>query len=320
MATIVQLFVYLCFSLGIAWYIRRFINNYLFLRRFPNPSLFFLPLLGHAYLGIGIRPEKALQFAVKLCRDDDPKMRKGAAILGEWPVLVCFHPDTVEPILTSNTHIAKSFEYEIVKPWLGSGLLLAAGNKWRSRRKMLTPAFHFKILEESLPILNRNADSLVNAFLEEGMNGSKPVDILTYVTNFTLDVILETAMGKILNIQNNRSCHYASAIHGLLHILQVRQKSPWLYPDLLFMLSPMYWKQRTYLKILHDFTKNVIAEKKQENEHQDALADQNTKCVAFLDLLLKLQVQSKGQLKDRDIQEEVDTFMFAGMNDLINVF
>ncbi len=304
-----QIVLTLSFTAFILWYIRRFFNHLAFLRRFPNPSLFFLPGLGHAYLGVGVKPEKALQFAVKLCRDDDPEMRKGAAILGEWPVLVCFHPETVEPILSSSTNIAKSFEYELVKPWLSTGLLLASGNKWRGRRKMLTPAFHFKILEDALHVFNGNGDKLADAFQRQGGNGETAIDILPFVTNFTLDVILEAAMGKRLDIQEGKaSCEYPEAIHGLLHFFQVRQRSPWLYPEPLFMLSPMYWKQRKFLKVVHDFTKGVIKERKAEFQYEK----EAKKRVAFLDLLLNLQASSNGQFSDEDVQEEVDTFMFAG--------
>lgn len=54
----------------------------------------------------------------------------------------------VERILASSKHIEKSIIYQILHPFLKTGLLTSGGKKWFTRRRMLTPTFHFKILKE----------------------------------------------------------------------------------------------------------------------------------------------------------------------------
>lgn len=80
-------------------------------------------------------------------------------------------------------------------------------------------------------------------------------------------------------------------------------------------------KQTRNLKILHDFTKDVIKAKREklsQSDNHSALKidesendfDKNKK-TTFLELLLKSTNNGK-PLSDQSIQEEVDTFMFGG--------
>lgn len=61
------------------------------------------------------------------------------------------------------------------------------GNKWQGRRKILTPAFHFKILEDYLKVFNINSQILVEKLGEKV--GEPFVDITSYVTLCALDII-----------------------------------------------------------------------------------------------------------------------------------
>jgi cytochrome P450 len=64
-----------------------------------------------------------------------------------------------------------------------------AGDKWRPRRKLLTPAFHFKILDEFMPTFNEKSMASV-AKMEEilGTAGSKEIDVFSIMTDPVFDV------------------------------------------------------------------------------------------------------------------------------------
>ena len=92
--------------------------------------------------------------------------------------------------------------------------------------------------------------------------------------------------------------------------------SPWLWDDLLFSLTPMGFKFKSLLEVLHTFTDSVIRERKEEHKAYHANNSEKEdlgmkKKQAFLDLLISAS-EDGGNLSDRDMREEVDTFMFEG--------
>jgi Cytochrome P450 len=62
------------------------------------------------------------------------------------------------------------------------------GEKWRRRRKILTPAFHFKILEDFVDVFIEQSLTLLNKLKREVGNESG-FNIFPYVTLCTLDII-----------------------------------------------------------------------------------------------------------------------------------
>ncbi|CAG7832288.1 unnamed protein product, partial [Allacma fusca] len=78
--------------------------------------------------------------------------------------------------------------YNLFWSWLGDGLLTSKGSKWQHRRKMLTPAFHFKILENFVVIFNEQSNVLVKVLADEFKNAQEN-DICPPITRCALDII-----------------------------------------------------------------------------------------------------------------------------------
>lgn len=91
-----------------------------------------------------------------------------------------------ERILGSSKHINKSRIYNLLHPFLKTGLLTSNGEKWHTRRRLLTPAFHFDILKEFGDIFREESDKLVES-LEKDVG--KVLDIIPISSQFTLNTI-----------------------------------------------------------------------------------------------------------------------------------
>ena len=89
--------------------------------------------------------------------------------------------------MSNMKHNTKGYYYDMVHNWLGTGLLTSEGSKWQERRKILTPAFHFNILQEFIKVFEAETKNLVDVFKQEC---HKPyIAITDFISDFTLDTI-----------------------------------------------------------------------------------------------------------------------------------
>ena len=51
--------------------------------------------------------------------------------------------------------------YSLIKPWIGDGLILSKGPKWARNRRLLTPAFHLRVLRPYTSIFIESSKVLV---------------------------------------------------------------------------------------------------------------------------------------------------------------
>jgi len=243
---------------------------------------------------------------------------------GPFPIFMIYTAEAAEALLASNKLIDKCREYQYLHPWLNTGLLTSSGPKWHLRRKMLTPAFHFKILEDFIDIFNEQSRVLVQKLVTcPQVTSRQGFNIFPFVARCTLDIICDTAMGRHIDAQSHDNSDYVQAVSTISRIIQTRQARPWLQLELLFNLTQLSRDQKKCLQILHGFTNRVIQERKAEHRAQKAntqppkdVSDHDTLLtkkprLAFLDLLINASCDGEF-LSDEDIREEVDTFMFEG--------
>ncbi|KAI9563271.1 hypothetical protein GHT06_010729 [Daphnia sinensis] len=224
--------------------------------------------------------------------------------------------NSLDAIITSQKVINKGASYKALLPWLGQGLLVSSGDLWRSRRKLMTPAFHFYALKNYFKIFNEQSRILSRIIGE--MYKSYPetkgeIDVYPYLARCSLDIIFEATAGTTINAQTQDS-DSARAAYRIVQVVVEKQLQPWLENPWLFSLSTLGREHNQLLKTLHGFTKDVIRKRRKSLREEKRNMAEKTEpgirsALPLLDLLLKASDDGE-VLSDRDIRNEIDTFMF----------
>uniref|UniRef100_H2YGW7 Uncharacterized protein n=1 Tax=Ciona savignyi TaxID=51511 RepID=H2YGW7_CIOSA len=184
--------------------------------------------------------------------------------------------------------------YRFIRPWIGDGLLTSKGSKWFRNRRLLTPAFHYKVLKPYSEIFNKNSLVMVDKFKKVC---GQSVEVHTHVGLMTLDTMLQCAMSTNTNCQHVTDHPYLMAVKEKVEILLVQR----------------YTHNHTFVQIIAE-RKEVLAKAVNDEEKDSEMEGFQTikgKVLDFLDILLQSKVYGKG-LTDIEIRDEVDTFLFEG--------
>ncbi|XP_071538554.1 cytochrome P450 4C1-like [Panulirus ornatus] len=298
-------------ALTLVWFFKRQQKVWL-INQLPGPAA--LPIVGNAF--------DVTTDSIELFKMANTIVQEYGQILRVWigttPLIIISKAKLAEVVLNSTRHLDKSHQYDFFHPWLGNtNVFLTSGSTWHSRRKLLTPAFHFKILEEFMDVFNTQSSKLVKK-LQRKADG-KLFNIFPDITNCTLDIICESAMGCSVNAQDDCESDYVKAVHRIQHLIQQRMIVVWLQPNFLFKLLGYAREQEALLATLHGFTRSIVKTRRKlynqkkkgtTDTEEDQLLGKRTR-LAFLDLLLEYS-EDGAVLSDEDIREEVDLFVFAG--------
>ncbi|XP_024081942.1 cytochrome P450 4C1-like [Cimex lectularius] len=218
--------------------------------------------------------------------------------------------DDLEQILTSQECLTKSIQYEFLHNWLGTGLLTSTGALWHSRRKLLMPTFHFKILEQYISIFNENLEILIGKLKSKVKQGF--FDIEEFITTYSLDVIAETAMSIKINAQKE-STPFTLAIKSITNSLFIRGLTIFYYLDSIYKWSPTAKSEKNSINVIFNTINSLIATKEKSvtvvNDFSTNEFGEKQR-IGFIDMLLL--AKSKGDIDLKGVKDEVNTFVFEG--------
>ncbi|OWR44670.1 cytochrome p450 CYP4S1 [Danaus plexippus plexippus] len=266
------------------------------LAHLPGPPR--TPIFGSVFMFLGKSHSELFKMLVEL-----PKKYGNRLVIKAMHryILHVYKVEDIEIVLTHSRNIKKNKPYTFIEPWLGTGLLISNGSKWQKRRKILTPTFHFDILKGFVKVFEEQSRNLTT-MLRKKLQESNVVDTMAIMSDFTLYIICETAMGIRLNADKSaEKMMYKKAIMEIGQIVMKRLTTVWLHSDLIFYNMPIGKKFTKCLENVHSFADNVILERKKKYESV-ANEDGGRRRLAFLDLLL--EAERNGEIDLEGVREE----------------
>lgn len=88
-------------------------------------------------------------------------------------------PDDIQKILSSKVQIDKSPFYNIMKSYMGDSIVLANGDAWHAKRKLLNPFFNVAVIEKLFGYMSEGGLQLCN-ILEQQKEG---INITSFLNN-----------------------------------------------------------------------------------------------------------------------------------------
>ncbi|XP_062592650.1 ultra-long-chain fatty acid omega-hydroxylase-like [Saccostrea cucullata] len=228
------------------------------------------------------------------------------------PRVVLNHPETIKTVLVTADPkpVGYGQAYRHGIPWLGEGLLIAGGTKWKRSRRLLTPAFHFDILKPYVKIYKSCADILVKNMMALAEKKSS-LEIFGLVSSCTFDIILRCAFSYETDCQNSSGkVHpYIKAVNEIASTWTRRNRIPWLHPGFIFYRTSDGKKFQENCDYVHKVAEDVIDKRRKDLKSMDL---SSKKYLDFLDILLTAKDEDGNMMSKEDMRSEVDTFMFEG--------
>ena len=231
------------------------------------------------------------------------------------PGIVLVHPEEAKVVLKAShiSCIKTRIDRELVKPWNGESLPSSCGAKWARMRSLLTPAFHFDVLKQYTNLYNDAADLLIDKIKTLATNGES-IDAYSLVSRATLDNMLRCSLSYVdEGIQSTDIKHrhqYIEANTKIKDIILRRFFNPLMINETLFNFTSDGKEMKQYPRYVHDFSDNLIKQRRDTLKADPAQFKKRQ--LDFLDILLTAKDEAGTGLTDREIQDEVNTFTFAG--------
>ncbi|WP_420146939.1 cytochrome P450 [Spirosoma sp.] len=256
----------------------------------PVPRYGRLPLIGNT-LAFFRKPLETLSI---LQREQQRMVH--LRIGGRHQYLV-FSPEDSKHILQENhRNYGRSLAFQVLKIFLGNGLLTSEGDFWRRQRRLTQPAFH----RQKLAALTQTMIAETAGWLDElnEQNRQQPVNVSQAFMDVTMRIVCKTLFGSDVATQLDG---LSSALDTLNYMANDRLVSPLRVP--LSWPTPGNLRFRQAGKLVDTFIYGLIDQRRKNQDSGDDL----------LGMLLSTEDEETGErMSDQQLRDECVTLFSAG--------
>ncbi|KAJ8668225.1 hypothetical protein QAD02_009888, partial [Eretmocerus hayati] len=230
------------------------------------------------------------------------------------------HPEDIKTILTSRANINKSSHYDLIKFVNDNdGINVSVGDKWRLRRKLVTPAFSLNALKTDAKIIKKHGEGFVKYLKTH--EDTCIHEAIPLMSKLNLDIVCETTMGVNINecgIEGEANFREGADFYAEMPLY--RAARPYIR-DWMVKFIPIGWKRTRLMKKYNAFLNEIIEKRRALLQHNEYAPSNNyangegstsgdTNGVCPIDILLR--GEREGSIDSQGVHEEAESLIFAG--------
>jgi cytochrome P450 len=216
-----------------------------------------------------------------------------------WEVYQLSHPDYVKHVLQDRHTIytKQTFDYRMLKPLVGDGLLTSDGAFWLRQRRLMQPAFHRARIAAFVGMMVGRARGMAERWAVVADRG-EALDIVPEMSRLAMEVVTRALFNTEIDTAAGRVSDAATTLNRY-----VSEHAT----SLLFLLTPESFRgnrgARAAIRTLNEVVDEIIAEHRRRGEDRGDL----------LSMLLLARDEETGEaMSDQQIRHEVLTLLVAG--------
>lgn len=210
---------------------------------------------------------------------------------------LAMRPEDVKHVLQENNrNYVRSPAFQVLRIFLGDGLLTSDGDFWRRQRRLAQPTFHRQKLTILAQTMVQEAAVWMNELQQQAERG--PVNLSQSLMDVTMRIVCKTLFGTDVQGKLDGLSHALETVNYLANKMllnPIRLPRSWPTPDNL--------RYRRSTALVDNLIYGFIANRRQSGESRDDL----------LDMLLNAVDEETGtRMSDKQLRDECITLFSAG--------